>query len=306
MRLLTIGVGNRCAKLVEVLARGCVRVNRVPLLKCFAVLNDLNNFRNLTLDKNRKFFIHNVESGVDGVLNKVLDVYEIFEGVLVITNIGDEFSYEASLEICKKLKKTAEEDVVVLALLPSVADEIVELKGKIRDLERNSDVLILFEEKSGIDRRILEILNLLTLAGEIDLKKKVIGEVVVDTSDIFNALKFNGFSVIGYSKRRVSLLSRIFSRGELKAIRTKRMVDLTVDALNNLSVNGDLKTAKSALLLFAGNPSEITADGLFASISLIESLNKDILIRYGDYPLSWSRIITLILIFSGLKSIKIV
>jgi cell division GTPase FtsZ len=74
--------------------------------------------------------------------------------------------------------------------------------------------------------------------------------------------------------------------------------------MKNLSINGDIEDAKSALLLFAGNPNEITMEGLFSSIALIENLNKNIVIRYGDYPIVGSRKIASVVLFSGIKRLR--
>ncbi len=298
-----IGAGSRSSEIVEVISKRCVKVNRVPLLKCFTVLNDLEKFKKISIEKDRKFYVYDVDSGIDGVLNRIFDLYEIFEGILVITTLNDDFSYNTSIEICKKLKEQFDEYVTILAILPRKIENTTLIRSRLRDLKRVSDIIILFSDTPDLAMKLSEILNLITLAGEIDLRKKVIGEIVIDSSDIFNALKFDGFSVVGYSKRNIPFFSRIFGGDSLKAIRTNRIVEMTSEALNNLSVEGNISDAKSALLLFAGNPNEIVTDGIFASISLVERLNKDILIRYGDYPLTKSKLY-LVLVLSGVRSIR--
>jgi cell division GTPase FtsZ len=130
---------------------------------------------------------------------------------------------------------------------------------------------------------------------------------VVDTSDVFNALKADGFAIAGMAERKIpfSLRDVIFRReSELKAIRTRRMVELTEEALKNVSINGDIENAKSALLLFAGKPDEMTMEGLFSSIAMIENLNRDIVVRYGDYPMPGTRRVFAVLIFSGIRKFR--
>ncbi len=308
MRLLTIGAGYKGAKIAELLHKEGVKVNKVPLFKCFAVLNDIGNLKNIALTNNRKFYIYGLRGDVGGILNEMLSIPELIEGSLVITSLEDDFGYFTSLELCKKLKGVIEDVVIALGIVPQLdTSSIGEIKKRIRSMRENSDVLILFEDKEGVENNILDVFNFISLAGEIDLKKKVAGEVVIDTSDIFNALRCDGFTVVGYSVRKIPFSIRKFifrKNSELKAVKTKRMIDLTNEALNNLSINGDIEDAKSALLLFTGDPDEMTMEGLFSSISILESINRDIVIRYGDYPLPKSRTIATVILFSGIKKLK--
>ncbi len=308
MRLLTIGVGFRGAKIAELLAKRGIRVNKVPLFKCFAVLNDENLMRNVSLRDDRKYYVHGLQGDVSGFVNTVTDIHEILEGSLVLTSLEDDFGYYTSLELCRRLKDVMEDTIISLALVPQLdASSIGEIKRRIREMRKVSDVLMLFEGNVGVEEKILKVLNLVSLAGEIDLKRKVAGEVVVDTSDVFNALKGDGFSIAGYAERKIplNLANIIFRRySEMKAARTRRMLELTEDALSNLSINGDVEDAKSALILFAGKPEEMTMEGLFMSITRIENLGRDIVVRYGDYPIPKSRKLAVVLLFSGIRKLR--
>jgi cell division GTPase FtsZ len=308
VRLLTIGAGFRAAKVVELMSKKGVKINRVPLFKCYVVLNNEKQFASISMSESRKFYVHGVD--VSGVVSNILKVPDIVEGSLIVTSLEDDFGYLSSLELCKKLRELTEDVVISLAIIPRFdVSSIGELRKRIREIRNHSDILLLFEGKPDVEYFILRAMNLISLAGEIDLKKKIAGEVVVDTSDVFNALRGEGFSVIGYASRRVPLdLKRVILRrkSELKAMRTKRMVDLTRQALENLSINGDITSAKSALLLFAANPSELTMEGMFSSVSLIEELNDRIVVRYGDYPLLRSRKMAVVTLFSGIKKFRFV
>lgn len=308
MRLLTIGSGLRGAKIAEIMHKKGVKVNRVPLFKCFVVLNNEEHLRNVSLGDDRKYYVHGLKGDVSGFVNQITSLYEIFEGSLVLTSLEDDFGYITSLELCKKLRKVTEDVVISLALVPQLdTSSIGEIKKRIRSLREVSDVLILFEGEVGVERKILEVMNLVALAGEIDLKKRVAGEVVVDTSDVFNALKSDGFAIAGIAERKIpfNIKNILFRRNsELKAIRTKRMLELTEEALQNVSINGDIEDAKSALLLFAGKPDELTMEGLFSSIAMIENINRDIVVRYGDYPIPGSRKVSAVLIFSGIRKFR--
>jgi len=204
MRLLTIGSGLRGAKIAEIMHKKGVRVNRVPLFKCFAVLNNEEHLRDVSIGDDRKYYIHGLKGDVSGFINQITSLYEIFEGSLVLTSLEDDFGYITSLELCKKLRKVTEDVVISLALVPQPdTSSIGEIKKRIRSLKEVSDILILFEGEIGVERKILEVMNLLALAGEIDLKKRVAGEVVVDTSDVFNALKHDGFAIAGLAERKI-------------------------------------------------------------------------------------------------------
>ncbi|WP_202320012.1 FtsZ/tubulin family protein [Archaeoglobus neptunius] len=308
MRLLTIGTGLRGAKIVELLNKKGVKVNRVPLFKCFAVLNNEEHLKSISLRDERKYYVHGLRGDVSGFVNSITSLYEIFEGSLVITSLEDDFGFLTSVEICEKLKNVTEDTVISLALVPQLdTSSIGEIKKRIRGLREASDILILFEGGVGVERKILEVMNLVALAGEIDLKKRMAGEVVVDTSDVFNALKSDGFAIAGIAERKIpfSIRNILFKKeSELKAQRTKRMIELTEEALNNVSINGDIENSKSALLLFAGKPDEITMEGLYTSISMIENINRDIIVRYGDYPIPGSRKLSAVLVFSGIRKFK--
>jgi len=308
MRLLTIGSGLRGAKIAELLHKRGVKVNGVPLFKCFAVLNTEEHIRSVSLDDERKFYVHGVKGDVSGFVNRVTGLFEIFEGSLVLTSLEDDFGFTTSLELCEKLRKVTEDTVMTLALVPQLdTSSIGEMKKRIRSLKEVSDVLLLFEGDVNAEKKILDVMNLVALAGEIDLKKRVAGEVVVDTSDVFNALRSDGFAIAGIAERKIPFdPTRIIFRrsSELKAIRTRRMIELTEEALKNVSINGDVEDAKSALLLFAGRPDELTMEGLFSSISIIENLSREIVVRYGDYPIPGSRKVSAVLVFSGIRKFR--
>ncbi len=303
MRLLTIGVGIRGAKIAELLAKKGTRVNKVPLFKSFAVLNDERAIRSVSLPESRKFYVLN---DVSGVVAAATATYEITEGSLVITSLEDDFGFSASLEICERLKEVMEDYVLSIAILPQLEmAKIVELRERIRELRKKSDVMFLFRGTPETEQSILKTFNLIALAGEIDLKKRVAGEVVIDTSDVFNALRGDGFSVVGYAERTVPFMSFLKSKSELKAARTRRMLEMVDEAMKNVSVDSEISDASSALLLYAANPKEVTMEGLFAAISKIEQLNNRIVVRYGDYPLLRSRKVSLVLLFSGIRKLKV-
>ncbi|MCS7144039.1 MAG: cell division protein [Archaeoglobaceae archaeon] len=306
MRLLTVGIGLRGARIAELFYKHGVRVNKVPLFKCFALLSDESQIRSVSIGDDRKYYLHD-RRGVPGFLNALTRHYEIWEGNLVITSLEDDFAFEISLEFCQRVKAFTDDPVIYLTLIPSLGNvDISEIKKKMRAIQKISDIIIAFEGKAESDQKIFDALNLLALAGEVDIKKRIAGEVVVDTSDVFNALKSAGFSVVGFAEQKINFDP--FKKGsELKAIRTRRILDMFDQAIENLSIRGDIEKATSSLLLFCGPKEEITMEGIFEAISRVERLNKEMVIRYGDCPISPSFItkkVALVVLFSGLKSFK--
>lgn len=302
MKLLTIGIGLRGAKIVENFFKRGVRVNRAPLFKCFAIFGDELQMKSIGIKDNRKFYVHS-KKGVIGFLNSITNIYEIWEGALVVFSLEDNYAFEIALEVNERIKEIFEDPIISLTLIPTLGDvDVHELKKKLVEIRKKSDVLLLFEGKLGVDEKILKSMNLLALAGEVDLKTRVAGEVVVDTSDVFNALKSSGFSILGFAEKNISF-GILRKKSELKAIRTKRMIELYEKALENLSISGKIEEATSSLILFTGPKEEITMEGLFEVIGRVETLNSGIEVRYGDCPLQGKRI-SLILLFSGIKSLK--
>ncbi|WP_456327921.1 cell division protein [Archaeoglobus sp.] len=300
MRLLTIGVGTKGAEISSLLHKKGVKVNRIPLFRCYAILNDIEHVGRVKLNERNKFYLPK-NSDVTGVINEIMSRYEIHEGAMLITSVSEE-DVNVTVELSRKLREILDDPVMVLCVLSLKDVDSGELRNRIRRLKEFSDYLILTREESV--NGCVEALNVLARVGEIDLKRRIAGEVVVDTSDLFNALTRDGFTVLGQSKRSVPIFKFFMKRSQLLALRTQRMVEMVKDAVRNLSFDGDIESAKSSLIVFAGNPDEITMDGLFASISFVESLNEDMVVRYGDYPIPKARFVSVVVLFSGLRKIK--
>lgn len=302
MRLLTIGIGLRGAKITENFFKRGVRVNKVPLFKCFTILGDETQMKTVTIRDDRKFYAHS-RKGVLGFLNSITRIHEIWEGALVLFSLEDEYAFEIALEVNERIKEIFEDPIITLPLIPTLGEvDLSELKKKLLELKKRSDVLLVFGGNVGVDEKILTSMNLLALAGEVDLKRRVAGEVVVDTSDVFNALKSDGFSTLGFAEKSIPF--RVFrKKSELKAMRTKRMIELFERALENLSISGKIEDAKSSLILFTGPKEEITMEGLFEVIGRVEKINSRIEVRYGDCPLQ-SKKVSLVILFSGVKTLK--
>jgi hypothetical protein len=76
MRLLTVGIGLRGAKIAELFYKQGVRVNRVPLFKCFSILSDESQFKSVAIAEERKYYLRD-RRGVPGFINALTRHYEI-------------------------------------------------------------------------------------------------------------------------------------------------------------------------------------------------------------------------------------
>ena len=307
MRLLTIGIGKNGAEVASLLARKGAKVNKVQLFKCYGIVHDIKHLRSLKLNEKNKFYLTPDEKiGVTGVLNEILSRYEIYEGSLLITSIDIEENVLTTVEVAKYLATYLDDPIIGLIIIPPLDEVIIsEFKRRVNMLKKVIDVLIFIERSKVMTDYLVEAMNILGRIGEIDFKKKVIGEVVVDTSDIFNTLLGKGFSIFGFAKRKILpwWLKIMVNKSELKALKTRRMIELVKDAMNNLSIQADIKSASRALLIFSGNPNEITMDGLLSSVELIENLNDKMVVRYGDYPIPRAQHLSSVLLFSGLTKL---
>ncbi|HIP58379.1 MAG TPA: cell division protein [Archaeoglobus profundus] len=307
MRLLTIGIGKNGAEVSSLLAKKGGKVNNIQLFKCYAIVHNIEHLKSIKLsDKNKFYLMANERVDTTGVLNEILSRYEIYEGSLLITSIDVEENVLTTVEIGKNLATYLDDPIIGLIIIPPLNDiNVDEFKRRVNMLKKVIDVLMFIERSKITSNYLVEAMNILGRIGEIDLKRKMIGEVVVDTSDIFNTLLGEGFSIFGFAKRKILpwWIRIMLERSELKAVRTRRMIELVKDAMRNLSVQADIKSASKALVIFSGNPNEITMDGLLSSIGIIESLNDKIEVRYGDYSIPKSQHLYSVLLFSGLTKL---
>lgn len=274
-------------------------------------LNDLRMIRHI--EDGRKFYAVYRDGDVDvrSVFNNILSFNEIFEASLVICDLSDEFSCHSSMKIGKELHSTTEEPRICLALSPVLdsPEGINVAFMRIKPLLKSFDSLFLFEKRDRYQDVILRTFNTLSLVGEIDVKKQVSGEVVVDTSDFINSLSGDGVSVAGMVSEKLPLkiLRRLrrTGRSEIIAERTERMVRMFDMAVKNIGARAEIGSAKKGLIVFSGDPDEITMDGMLECIKSMERINPSMLVRYGDYPIPSSNELNAVVVFSGIMKFRL-
>jgi hypothetical protein len=312
MRLLTLGLGKRGCGIVELLHKKGERVNNISLFKCYAVHQEHPFLSRLNITPSNKFtaWLDDFEAG-KSVLNTIFSRNEFFEATLLITDILDSYSYEFAKRIGEEMLSISDDPVIQLVLMPTLeyGSDYEEIRRRLKVLTDYSHFMLLFEERDGVNNLILNSLNMLSLVGEIDLKKRVSGEVVIDTSDVFNSFMKGGLSAVGYAyseiKRGIADRIMFWKKDENPGKKAERMKNLLVKAMEeNLSARCDLETAKSALVLFGGNPEDITMDGMFSCLTYIDRLFPRVELRYGDYPVPGASRLNAMVLFSGMTGFK--
>jgi hypothetical protein len=312
MRLLSLGLGKKGCRIVGLLGKNGERINNVNLFKCYAIHRELPFLTKIELPEFNKFTAWlDDDEAARSVVNTIFSRNEFFEASLLITELMDDYGFNFALKFGDELMSLSEDPVIVLAILPhlEVGTNYEEIRRRLKLLSESSHFLILFEERNNLHQMILNSLNMMALVGEIDLKKKIAGEVVIDTSDIFNSLLKRGLSTLGYSSTEIKkgFFDKLaFWREEEPAKRkSDRMVKLMNRAIDeNLSARCDLETAKSVLVLFEGNPDFITMDGMFSCLKLLNQKFPRIEMRYGDYPVPGSKTLRSMVLFSGMTGFK--
>jgi len=137
---------------------------------------------------------------------------------------------------------------------------------------------------AAINAMIVSPFYNLLCAGE-EKKRKHIGAKVLDAGDIIQTLA--GWTVIGYSKLRISLLKSLFERARdfrSKVIDTQKGIQAMDEAMSRLSVRCNLADSKRALYLVSAPAKEMNVDLLRELGVHLKNRARDAIIRSGDYP----------------------
>jgi len=312
MKLLTIGTG-RASRIAEIFARRGARVNNVNLFKTFAIVQSIDMLRSLKYieDKKKFYVVFREDVDVRSAFNSIISFNELFEASLVICDLFDDFSYLTALRLAEELEISTEEPRLCLAITsPLDSPKNVNIAfRRIKSLTNEFESVFLYESFSGFEELLIKSFNVMSLVGEIDARKRVSGEVVVDTSDFLNSLAKDGISVVAFYSQSLpmKLIRRLRRKNysEIVAERTERMIRMFENALKNLSSRGELSSAQKSLLVFSGDPDEMTMDGIFECIKAMERMNPNLIVRFGDYPVPDSNELNVVTVFSGIKKFRL-
>ena len=161
----------------------------------------------------------------------------------------------------------------------------------------------------GIVRRISLILR----AGEFKADGGIdLAEVVMDSGEVLNTMKGMGFITIGYAVEHLpqhpfGFLSRwrpVSYFAEEHKKKASRIVELAKQAIyNEVSTPCDITSAAKALVLVAGPSHELSMKGFMTVRKWIDRSIAGLETRSGDYPVTNTKYVAIIVMLSGLENI---
>ncbi len=246
---------------------------------------------------------------IDTILNAIdkMGTHDI-DAFLIIAGLGGGTGSGGSPVLAKHLSETYSEPVYAVGVLPAPEEGKLYSLNAARSmvsLLKYVDNLILVdngawkfegmslrESFAKINEEIVKRLALLARAGE-PVEAGMVGEMVVDSSEVINTLRGGGISSIGYAttlveekKRGFSLFRKKKEEDEFmendKATKIASLVRRA--ALGRLTIPCNIKSAERALVLVAGPPEHLDRKGLEKAKLWLEEQIAGVEVRAGDYP----------------------
>lgn len=166
-----------------------------------------------------------------------------------------------------------------------------------------------------LNEKISRQIGLLLRAGEFNEDGFDSAEVVLDAGEVLNTLKGNGITAVGYAIDPLpSNWTDIFEKwfpekqqnnfSEISQKRATRIVSLAKKAVyEDISVPCDLTSAERALILIAGPSRELSMKGFQTVRKWIDSSIAGLEMRSGDYPVTNTKYVGIIIMLSGIHNI---
>ncbi|MFZ0005660.1 MAG: tubulin/FtsZ family protein [Methanoregula sp.] len=163
-----------------------------------------------------------------------------------------------------------------------------------------------------LNQNIVRRISLILRAGEFRADGGIeLAEVVMDSSEVLNTIKGMGFISIGYavehlSKGPLAFLSRLRTTDASLEQRksAERIIELAKKAIyQEVSIPCDMTSAAKALILVAGPSHEISMKGFMTVRKWIDRSIAGMEMRSGDYPVTNSENVAIIVVLSGLENI---
>jgi cell division GTPase FtsZ len=229
------------------------------------------------------------------------------DAFLIIAGLGGGTGSGGAPVLAKHLKELYSEPVYAFGILPAPEEGKLYSLNAARSmvsLMKYVDNLILFdngawkyeglslrESFEKINDEIVRRIALLSRAGE-PLKENMVGEMVVDSSEVINTLKGGGISSIGYAtslaeeKKGFSLFKK--KKEELETIEGDKAMKIAAlvrrAALGRLTLPCNISSAERALIIVAGPPEHLDRKGLEKAKMWLEEQISGVEVRAGDYP----------------------
>ncbi|WP_456330715.1 tubulin/FtsZ family protein [Archaeoglobus sp.] len=171
------------------------------------------------------------------------------------------------------------------------------------------------ESFGKINEEIVRRLALLARAGE-PIEEDVVGEMVVDSSEVVNTLRGGGISSIGYAttlaesaekKKRGFRLFGKKEEEELEALENDKPMKIATlvrrAALGRLTVPCNIHSAERALILVAGPPEHLDRKGLEKAKIWLEEQIAGVEVRAGDYPTRRTKYVAALVLLANVTDI---
>jgi Cell division GTPase len=163
-----------------------------------------------------------------------------------------------------------------------------------------------------LNQNIIRRISLILRAGEFRADGGIdLAEVVMDSSEVLNTLKGMGFVAIGYAVEHLrhsplAFLTKLRSTDNAEEQRksAERIIELAKQAIyQEVSVPCDMTSAAKALILVAGPSHEISMKGFMTVRKWIDRSIAGMETRSGDYPVTNSNYVAIIVVLSGLQNV---
>lgn len=163
-----------------------------------------------------------------------------------------------------------------------------------------------------LNQNIIRRISLILRAGEFRADGGIdLAEVVMDSSEVLNTMTGMGFVTIGYAveqlpKNPLSFFSRLRPGDDTEEQRksAERIIELAKRAIyQEVSIPCDMTSAAKALVLVAGPSHEISMKGFMTVRKWIDRSIAGMETRSGDYPVTNSKFVAIIVVLSGLENI---
>ncbi len=174
--------------------------------------------------------------------------------------------------------------------------------------------LSLKESFAKINEEIVRRLAILSRAGE-PVEEDVVGEMVVDSSEVINTLRGGGISTIGYAttlaesskKKKGWFLFKKKEEEELEAIENDKPMKIATlvrrAALGRLTIPCNIRSAERALILVAGPPEHLDRKGLEKAKLWLEEQIAGVEVRAGDYPTRRTKYVAALVVLANVTDV---
>ncbi len=232
------------------------------------------------------------------------------DAFLIIAGLGGGTGSGGAPVLAKHLSEMYSEPVYAFGVLPAPEEGKLYSLNAARSmisLLKYVDNLILFDNGAwkfeGVSLRdsfakindeIVRRIALLARAGE-PIEEDLVGEMVVDSSEVINTLKGGGISSIGYAtslaeteqKKGLPFFRKKNKEG-LETIESDKAIKIASlvkrAALGRLTLPCNISSAERALILVAGPPEHLDRKGIEKAKIWLEEQIAGVEVRAGDYP----------------------